>query len=669
MFDITAFAIRALEEDSRMFETAEECLSFLEDDSHFKNISKELTEVLHETCGISGERKVLINELCSRIMNLEYPDGYSKNAFKNKRKTVERWFKENRVPDRAYAIEICFALGLGYEEAVQFLRKGCKSYGFNVRSAEEAVYMFCLLNGKSYREAKELLRQYKEADVNADIAKTNETSAKKESTDSHTTRFLIDSLKSGKCNDKTWEDSESFLQNYLLPNRIRFTNYAKTATRFYYDLKEKLQVNVISDNLEVDFLNFDIGREEKESCLLSLMEILQRYSSSYEDIDTLYNSLAKDFSSATKVWKDFVSIFSDTKHPLFEKKNTLLNELMPLEELLRNILCDVPYDWSNFSYEKGKKGGEVTVKSNRDFASYKRSLLEDLVQGILLKSTFEKFEDAPELNTYTTSSRKIIILMFYLNYVYDWKHKKTEKEKSYNLFFDELTDMLDDCQFACLYHADPFDWLILRSIREWEKNMKKKGKNEKEENEEKKENEGKQESEETEEEAKEKEESDEEEEAKVIEKEEEDKAEDFFFQVLSLSFDYSDTERYLSRYIALKKSFLLFPKDSLKRLEEEVRGLSKSSLAFPSSSASSSTLPSASQVNTDLVSYAEKELERLYKESRHLIESLSDPEERFVLFSKYLDGLDYGSIAIKMKKSHSDIVELHLAALEKLSLP
>ena len=655
MFDITAFAIRALEEDSCLFETAEECLSFLEDDSHFKNISKELTEVLHETCGISGEEKALINELCSRIMDLEYPDGYSKDAFKNKRKTVERWFTKNKVPGRPYAIKICFALGLGYKEAVQFLRKGCKSYGFNVRSAEEAVYMFCLLNGKSYQEAEELLRQYRELDAKAESSKMKEASPEKESTDSHTTRFLIDSLKSGKCNDKTWEDSESFLQNYLLPNRIRFTNYAKTATRFYYDLKEELQVNVISDNLDVDILNSEIGREEKKSCLLSLMEILQRYSASYEDIDKLYNSLANDFSSATTVWKDFVSILSDTKHPLFEKKNTLLNKLMPLEDLLRNILCDVPYDWSKFSYEKGKKGGEVTVKSDRDFASYKRSLLKDLVQGILLKNTFEDFEDAPELNTYTASSRKIIILMFYLNYVYDWKHKKTEKEKSYNLFFDELTDMLDDCQFACLYHADPFDWLILRSIREWEKNMKKKGKKEKEENE------GKEESEETEEEVKEKEESEED--------EEEDEAEDFFFQVLTLSFDYSDTERYLSRYIALYKSLLLFPKDSLKRLEEEVRGLSKSSLAFPSSSASSSTLPSASQVNTDLVSYAKKELERLYKESRHLIESLSDPEERFVLFSKYLDGLDYGSIAIKMKKSHSDIVELHLAALEKLSLP
>ena len=651
MYDITAFAIRTLEEDSCMYETAEECLSFLEDDSHFKNISKELTEVLHETCGISGDEKALINELCSRIMDLEYPDGYSKDAFKNKRKTVERWFTKNKVPGRPYAIKICFALGLGYKEAVQFLRKGCKSYGFNVRSAEEAVYMFCLLNGKSYQEAEELLRQYRESDGNADIAKTNETSAKKESTDSHTTRFLIDSLKSGKCNGKTWEDSESFLQNYLLPNKIRFTNYAKTATRFYYDLKEELQVNVISDNLEVDFLNFDIGREEKESCLLSLMKILQDNSASYEDIDKLYNSLANDFSSATTVWKDFVSILSDTKHPLFEKKNTLLNEIMPLENLLRNILCDVPYDWSNFSYEKGKKGGEVTVKSDRDFASYKRSLLKDLVQGILLKNTFEKFEDAPELNTYTASSRKIIILMFYLNYVYDWKHKKTEKEKSYNLFFDELTDMLDDCQFACLYHADPFDWLILRSIREWEKNMKKKGKKEKEENE------GKEESEETEEKAKEKEESEED--------EEEDEAEDFFFQVLSLSFDYSDTERYLSRYIALYKSLLLFPKDSLKRMEKEMRSSSKPSLAF----ASSSAIPSGPQADTDLLSYAKKELERLYKESRHLIESLSDPEERFVLFSKYLDGLDYGSIAIKMKKSHSDIVELHLAALEKLSLP
>ena len=625
MSKITDFAIHALEEDSCLFETAEECLSFLEDDSHFKNISKELTEVLHETCGISGEKKVLIDELCSRIMNLEYPDGYSKEAFKNKRKTVEHWFKDNSVPERSYAIKICFALGLGYEEAVLFLRKGCKSYAFNVRSAEEAVYMFCLLNGKSYQEGEELLRQYRELDAKAESSKMKEASPEKESTNSHTTRMLINSLKAGECNDKTWEDSESFLQNYLLPNKIRFTNYAKTATRFYYDLKEELQVNVISDNLDVDILYSEIGREEKESCLLSLMEILQRYYASYEDIDTLYNSLANNFSSAAKVWKDFVSILSDTKHPLFEDKEKILNELMPLDALLRNILCDVPYDWSNFSYGKKKKSGEVEVNRKSNFASYKRSLLEDLAKGILLENTFEKFEAAPELKTYTASTRKIIILMFYLNYVYDWKHKKTEKEKSYKLFFDELTDMLDDCQFACLYHADPFDWLILRSIKEWEKNMKKK--------EEKGE-------------------------------EDEDEAEDFFFQVLSLSFDYSDTERYLSRYIALKKSFLLFPKDNLKRLEEEVRRVSTSS-----SSASSSALPSVSQIDTDLVSYAKKELQRLYTESLTLIESLSDTEERFVLSSKYIDALDYGSIAIKMKKNHSDIVELHLAALEKLSLP
>ena len=625
MSEITEFAIRALEEDSCMYETAEECLSFLEDDSHFKNISKELTEALHETCGISGEEKVLINELCSRIMDLEYPDGYSKKAFENKQKTVERWFMKNKVPGRNYAIKICFALGLSYEKAVQFLRKGCKSYGFNVRSAEEAVYMFCLLNGKSYREAEELLRQYKEADGNVETVKPEEASSGIESSESHTTRMLIDSLKSRAWNGKTWEDSESFLQNYLLPNKIRFTNYAKTATRFYYALKEELQINVISDNLEIDISDFELGREERDTCLLLLMGVLQEKSTLYEDIDMLYNSLANDFSSATKVWKDFVSILSDTRHPLFEDKEKILNELMPLDALLRNILCDVPYDWSNFSYGKKKKSGEVEVNRKNNFASYKRSLLEDLAKGILLENTFEKFEAAPELKTYTASTRKIIILMFYLNYVYDWKHKKTEKEKSYNLFFDELTDMLDDCQFACLYHADPFDWLILRSIKEWEKNMKKK--------EEKGE-------------------------------EDEDEAEDFFFQVLSLSFDYSDTERYLSRYIALKKSFLLFPKDNLKRLEEEVRRVSTSS-----SSASSSTLPSVSQIDTDLVSYAKKELQRLYTESLTLIESLSDPEERFVLFSKYLDGLDYGSIAIKMKKSHSDIVELHLAALEKLSPP
>ena len=196
MSKITDFAIHALEEDSCLFETAEECLSFLEDDSHFKNISKELTEVLHETCGISGEKKVLIDELCSRIMNLEYPDGYSKEAFKNKRKTVEHWFKDNSVPERSYAIKICFALGLGYEEAVLFLRKGCKSYAFNVRSAEEAVYMFCLLNGKSYQEGEELLRQYRELDAKAESSKMKEASPEKESTNSHTTRMLINSLKS-----------------------------------------------------------------------------------------------------------------------------------------------------------------------------------------------------------------------------------------------------------------------------------------------------------------------------------------------------------------------------------------------------------------------------------------------------------------------------------------
>lgn len=615
--NVTEIARHELEEELERYETPEECLEYLLDDSHFKTISQELVEVLQNVCGLTDRNtKKLIQFVAERIMDLENPDGYSKDALRLQKKVVARWFNKNVVPDRTTAIKICFALKLDYEKTKEFLRKGCKSYAFNVRNAEDAVYMYCLLNGRTYADAQALLMKYHaaEAPETAPAAAVNPS-------DSSTTQILLQALKAGEMDESTWENDDAFLQKFLVPNKSRFTGYARTAARVYYEQKQCLQERLIRNSIaDVISSDPDLADEGNKAVIYHLLNTLRDLSSKHDEFSPLLSALEADHAMACDVWDDIMALFDNAGFKTPCDKGAFLDEMMPVDAMLRNVMHDLPYD--------------RRIK-DRDFASYRRSSLSDLVQGLTIKRGYEAFEKDPQKNTFTTSTRKIIMLMFYLNYIDGWTPDTDYDEKNYDLFFNELSDILDDCQFASLYHADPFDWLMLRSVIGIERYEPWAGLQE-----------------------------------SSIDADEVDPS-FYFFEVLRMSFDSTSPERYLSRLEALERAY-----DQIRY--ERARMFTFGQISYgdrvqhSQSPNASFTYKVDASVDSNLSARAAEVVEqvkKVYTETVAAINTVTDPEERDILMKRYIEFKRFEDIADELKVSYNTIIKKHLLAIEHVDIP
>lgn len=625
--NITELARRELEEELDRYETPEECLEYLMDDSHFKSISQELVEILQDVCGLTGRNtNEMVQFIAERLSEIENPEGYSKEGLRNKKKVVAKWFNKNAVPDRDSAIKICFALNLDYEKAKEFLRKGCKSYAFNVRNAEDAVYMYCLIKGKTYKDANALLQKYYEAETPASSNDTVTIPA-----NSSTTQILLKAIKDGSMDDSMWETDDAFLHKFLIPNKNRFTGYAKTATKIYYEQKRCLQERLIRNSINeaVDGMNTVNVEEdsipiwEYNAIIDHLIKTLRVFSANHDEFSKVLSKLEADRIQASNIWDDIMELFNKEGFKKPSDIGAFLDEMMPIDAMLREVMHDLPYDW---------------WKTDRDFASYSRSSISDLVQGLTIKRGFEDFEKSPKEKTFTISTRKIIMLMFYLNYIDGWTPDTDFDKKNYDLFFNELTNILDDCQFASLYHADPFDWLMLRSVIGIERGEPwtdiKRDKDH------------------------------------LYETEEHDPSE-YFFKVLKLSFDSSAPEKYLSRFEALKRTY-----DYL--CYEDARKFSFGKISYGDKvSHSPSTNAAFTHVVEDnidrnlsaKISEASEQLKNLYKETIAAINTVQDKEEHDILIKYYIDFKRFNEIADEMNMRSNVVHKKYLKALEHVDIP
>lgn len=79
------------------------------------------------------------------------------------RNTVKNWFSSSSPKkgqqDRERAYQIAFALNLDLPGAVELLHKVYLDRAFNLRNASEAIYFYCIKNGKPYSNAQLMLAQ------------------------------------------------------------------------------------------------------------------------------------------------------------------------------------------------------------------------------------------------------------------------------------------------------------------------------------------------------------------------------------------------------------------------------------------------------------------------------------------------------------------------------
>ena len=75
------------------------------------------------------------------------------------RKNINNWFSGKEPYDKRTLIKICFALGLGEDEAQHFMRFTQES-GFHVRDPKDAAFLYCLRVGKSCEEAESFVKNF-----------------------------------------------------------------------------------------------------------------------------------------------------------------------------------------------------------------------------------------------------------------------------------------------------------------------------------------------------------------------------------------------------------------------------------------------------------------------------------------------------------------------------
>lgn len=95
--------------------------------------------------------------------NVDKKVAFIKNAFEQAAISVPRgireWYTKGKTISRTTAFQICFAFGLNKMETDDFFRRVMLMKGFDCHVMEEAVYYFCIINGKDYADAEQLLNE------------------------------------------------------------------------------------------------------------------------------------------------------------------------------------------------------------------------------------------------------------------------------------------------------------------------------------------------------------------------------------------------------------------------------------------------------------------------------------------------------------------------------
>ena len=410
--------------------------------------------------------------------------------------TVLNWLNgtSRSIRKRFTVIKICFALGLDLDESKDLLNK-CGYNGLNVRNAEEATYMYCILKNKSLFNARKILSIYK-TDISDNQDKINHSG--------DTTILLREEL---LFNNVSWQNDEQFINTFLKPNRAKFIGYSINTVHSYYKIKNGWFISVIIYQLK-----------QEEVLLRDILEQNDDYSSGVlnkENASLTRKDIAftKAFKSALKRYKERVSMIlkntsaTDTKH----KPTKISETLLKAHSLLTEDMLNAFFVFSTI--KKSYIENENDIQEQKElsiFLSYiikiegilkitiqhicnhnKRirpltlsSLSDSVMKEFPIPGGFSKYEQAPSIIDKGMIIRKTIILMYYLEYAYEWFYNAQAetfgseigsknisvlfKKFSFENFINELNKILTDCNLPTLYPALQFDWLILRSVRKFD---------------------------------------------------------------------------------------------------------------------------------------------------------------------------------------------------------
>ena len=485
--DVTNLAYQAISSDDLLLERyadPEAVLDYLRDGGHFRTLSEQLKETMADAgvCARDTDTAAFVEALYTRLVRQDESVGRTE---KRPRNSVRRWLNGQfrYIRQRRDVIEICFALGLTLPQAGELLNK-CGFSGLNARRAEDAVFLYCLLAKRPYAAALRLLAEYESAPADTPAPAPSPVHS------GQTTLLLeADLMNAGR-----WTSDEVFLHTYLLPNRSRFIAFSVTTRQEYIRLKNQLYLIAVGQWLRDETaavrekLLDDDRREryfrkygERLPAAVSFPEVsvtfgLQTALRKYAGEGPVWQSLWDGFRLAAEAGEGgrraennapetFGAlsryITGQMNDPAVqETASRFLSEILSADRVLFRILPSVI-------------GGDDSRKRAYGDSSLKDTVLRKFPH----RQTFTDFERDPAAAGQDTAVRKAIILMYYISYAYEFRQYLNDYAYRSPLFGDkmgfaefmaDLNRLLKRCRLSPLYPADQFDWLILRSIREFE---------------------------------------------------------------------------------------------------------------------------------------------------------------------------------------------------------
>ena len=462
MGNITQMALRAATDEELLYEkysTADAVLDYLLEESNFKSLADVLKETMVKAglCeeDISPSKFVEILHKCIKVQDEEC--GLSETI---SRKTVNRWLTgaTKSIRDRDDAIKICFALKLNLELTTNLLCK-CGFSVLNVRSAKDATYLYCILNNRPWNAANHILESYCTSSSEEDTKVV-----RSQNDHSGSTTILMENQLFA---NSDWENDDEFLNTFLIPNKSKFIGYAKTALNEYYTLKNKLYLLVFMytahDEEHLIFERYeDIENDISQKDIpvsLAVRSALRKSSNSSLLLYPAFSLLKEDLRNTMKALDEVLKIAdSNTDIESQIQISDFLNDIMKTEGFLKYTIECI----------RGKDG---RIRKYSD-SELKDSVMKEFPDD----HSFANFEKDPSRISQGMAVRKALILMYYMAYSFEYSSYLTDYEYTSDLFgemgFSEfiegLNKILSNCKLAPLYPANQFDWLILRSIREFE---------------------------------------------------------------------------------------------------------------------------------------------------------------------------------------------------------
>ncbi len=459
----------------RRYSTAEEFLIYLNNPNHFKKLNKVLKETMIKVgvCQDTDEDEVFENELYSRLK--------AQNTIYAMR-TVERWINGDSpsFENRETAFNICFALKLDINLTDEFLNKCC--YGsFNVRNAVEFTYYYCIRKKKPLSVAKEIIAKYNKAET-----ETAESEIAKPADFCGTTTQYLRKI----CNDENWADDEEFLTQFLIPNKRLFIGHSKTAEKEYYYWKNILWSIVIEKELD------DSAGEHADQDDHNEKWNYRRYNKFINQIKKFNDKKSPLFNDSSSPVYSLYSMYTQ-KRPDEElvrelkrivknatglesskKISDFLKMIINPNEVLENILT-----FARDREESRQQRQSVLLFDKKESSLYKNKktesgiymCLDSVMNEFPYKDEFNAYEKNPEIAEEKISVRKIIILLYFACYSFEYVDNfdsnppKSDiiKKFGYENFIDQINEILQKCNLPRLYYANQFDLLILRCIREF----------------------------------------------------------------------------------------------------------------------------------------------------------------------------------------------------------